>query len=168
MAARWLYRDLGAIFHDDGLRTIWDGGSASGITAGNLIVPMTLALAADVILTEDVHTIWFTGSCVPFETRQYSLEMIQKNHARPSDNAPLVKALESAFSKVSFPIGSTTELTLLRSEYRLVTNDSDKEPKVLNELGRLFVTAKLGGEEAIVKQLGDLEKVLLSLLEIKN
>lgn len=164
MAVRWLYKGLKATFDSDGLARLWAGGSASGTTDGNLTILMSIALAEAVLLTDDIYTIWFTGAYSPFETRQYSLELLWKNQPGSLISDPLANEVDKAFKKVSFPANSHSELTLLTCECQLLENSPNSREKALQTLAELFVTASIGEEKAIVMQLHMLEEKLLKTL----
>ena len=163
-AVRWLYKGLSAVFEGNGLTELWGGGHAQGRADGKLVVPMSMALAAETLLTEDVYTIWFTGPYQPFESRQYSLEMLMLKQPTNKPALGLVKSLERAFKNVTFPQNSPTELVLVQSEYGLINGSASSIAESLNALAQLFITGSLGNEIAIIKQLSFLEEKLLEIL----
>jgi hypothetical protein len=164
-AVRWLYKALSAVFEGNGLTELWGGGNAQGTADGKLIVPMSMALAAETLLTEDVYTIWFTGPYQPFETRQYSLEIILTKEPFPKCQGPLMQALSQAFTAVSFPKLSQTEKALIQCEYFLGLGTARSATEAHNQLAEIFVLGSLGTEQAIVAQLEPLRDALIFVLE---
>jgi hypothetical protein len=164
-AVRWLYRGLNAVFEGDGLSQLWSGGNAQGKADGKLVVPMSMALAAETLLTEDVYTIWFTGPYQPFEARHYSLEMILDKKPFPKAQEPLVAAFSNAFNSVSFPKNSQTEKTLIQCEYLLRLGTANSATAAHSQLAEIFILENLGTEQAIVAQLDTLRDTLISDLE---
>ena len=160
-AVRWLYRSLGARFEGDGLCELWMGGSASGTVDGKQVLPFSMILAKEIILTEGIYTIWFTGSAVPYESRQYSLKMLQDKLQKPITSDPVLVELDKSFRRVSFPSSSRSELLLIRCEYSLVSGNQAEKESSLERLAELFLTADLGDEKAIIKQLSSLESRVL-------
>jgi hypothetical protein len=163
-AVRWLYKGLNAVFDGHGLKELWGGGNAQGIADGKVVVPMSMVLAKETLLTGDVYTIWFTGPYQPFECRQYSLEMLMLRQPTTKAAIGLVKSLERAFKNVTFPQNSPTELVLVQSEYGLTNGSASNLVESHNALAQLFITGSLGNEMAIIKQLSFLEEDLLEIL----
>jgi len=164
VAVRWLYRSLGARFEVGGLKALWSGESTTGTADGSLVVPMSLALASETILTEDVYTIWFTGAYPPFEARQYSLELLKAKLSVSQPSNSLLSAIEKTLDKVSFPASSTTEWAIVEAEFEILRNFPFEPSEPIARLAQLFITAALDEEFAIVKQLDELEHAVLEVL----
>lgn len=164
-AVRWLCQGLNAVFEGDGLSQLWSGGNAEGRADGKLVVPISMLLANEILLTEDVFTIWFTGPYQPFETRQYSLEMILIKSPTQKSQGALMSAFSEAFKSVSFPKFSQTERTLICSEYLLGLGTTPAITSAHTQLAEIFILENLGTEQAIVAQLDTLRETLISVLE---
>ena len=165
MGVRWLYRGLGAHFDADGLTQFLIGGSSSGTADGNYVVPMTMALAGEIILTDDIYTTWFTGAYAPFETRQYSLEMLLYKQPMTTSEDLLLSALAKTFSNVTFPANSPTEKILIEGEYLLTLGTGEARQAAISKLAELFVLEELSDEKPIVSQLIVLNDALVRSVE---
>ena len=164
-AVRWLYKALNAVFEGHGLMELWGGGNAQGTADGKLVVPISMVLAKETLLTDDVYTIWFTGPYQPFEARHYSLEMILTKEPFPKAQEPLMSAFSNAFNSVSFPKYSQTEKTLIQCEYLLGLGTESSATAAQSLLAEIFILESLGTEQAIVAQLAPLRDTLISVLD---
>ncbi|WP_296646627.1 hypothetical protein [Rhodoluna sp.] len=164
MAVRWLYKAIDAVFDSDGFTPLLDGSYALGNADGNLVVPMTMTLASEIVLTDDVYTIWFSGAYPPFDTRQFSLDLLSNKTPVLAPPKGLQAAIDKAFSQSAIPCDSQTALSLLEIEYHLKQGAEPQKASAVRALVQLFVCAGLGTELKIVEALEDLEQELLDFL----